>query len=142
MPIDVPMGASTAEAVLDLAALKTPPGEYVIALYGPFTAKYRYNLAAVNAAEEAQKQADQEALASAALAKRLAEEANAASADKKAQADEAAKAAAHQQQLAEAAKVAAAGRLKAATDAAVPKDTVDIVVSQPIRILIKPADGQ
>ena len=61
---------------------------------------------------------------------------------RKPQADEAAKAAAHKQQLADAAKVAAAGRLKAATDAAVPKDTVDIVVSQPIRILIKPADGQ
>ena len=37
-------------------------------------------------------------------------------------------------------KASAASRMKAATDAATPKDTAEIVVSEPIRILIKPAD--
>ena len=73
------------------AALKTPPGEYVIVLYGGYTTKYRYNLAAVKAAEEAQKKVRRGACTWAVLARRLADEATAAPADKKAQADEAAK---------------------------------------------------
>ena len=48
--------------------------------------------------------------------------------------------AAEQQKLAEAAKVVAAQSLRAVTEAAVPTATSDIVVSEPIRISIKPAD--
>ena len=138
--IEVPIGASTAEAVLDLKALKTSPGEYTIAFYGPATTKYRNNPGAVKTAEEAQKMAEQEALALAATAKKLADEAKSAPADKKAEAENAANAAAQRQQSAEAAKVAAVQRTKAATDAAIPTDTVDIVVSEPVRIRIEPAD--
>ncbi len=36
-------------------------------------------------------------------------------------------------------KATSAIRMKAATDAAMPKDTAEIVVSEPIRILIKAA---
>jgi hypothetical protein len=140
--IDIANKAATAEAVLDLAALKTPVGEYTIAFYGPATAKYRDHLAALKTAEEAQQKAEQEALALAAEAKRLADEAQAAPADRKGEAEAAAKAAADKQKVAEAEKVAADNRLKAATDAAAPKDTVDIVVSEPIRISVQPADGK
>ncbi len=38
---DASLTAETSEAVLDLAALKTPPGEYVVAFYGSAVAKYR-----------------------------------------------------------------------------------------------------
>jgi hypothetical protein len=38
---DAPLDADSSEAVLDLAKLKTPPGEYLIAFYGSGVAKYR-----------------------------------------------------------------------------------------------------
>ena len=73
-PIDIPLSAATAQAVFDLAALKAKPGEYVIALYGSQTTKYRYNLPAVKVAEEAQKKAEARAASQAVLAKKLADE--------------------------------------------------------------------
>ncbi|HET6881527.1 MAG TPA: serine protease [Pirellulales bacterium] len=42
-PFNVPLNADTSQAVLDLAALKTPPGDYVICFYGGAVAKYRSN---------------------------------------------------------------------------------------------------
>jgi hypothetical protein len=39
-------------------------------------------------------------------------------------------------------KADAARRMKAATDNAAPKDTADIVVSEPVRILVKAADAK
>ena len=137
---DVPLKAETMEAVLDLAALKTPPGEYTVAFYGSAVTKYRSNPDAVKVAENEQKTAEQEAVAAAAAAAKLAEEAKAAPAEKKAEADSAAKAAAEKAKAADAAKVSAAQRMKAATESAAPKDTVDIVVSEPIRVVIKAAD--
>lgn len=137
---DVPMKATASEAVLDLATLKIPPGEYALAFYGPAVTKYRYNPDAVKTAEEEQKKAEQEALAAAETARKLAEEAKAAPEEKKAEVENAAKAAAEKLKTMDAVKADAAKRMKAATDAASPKDTVDIVVSEPIRIAIKPAD--
>jgi hypothetical protein len=140
--IDIANKAATAEAVFDLAALKTPAGEYTVAFYGPVTTKHRAHLVALAAAEEAHKKAEQELLVATATAKRLADEAQAAGADKKAEAEAAAKTAAEAQKRAEAEKVATANRLKTATDAAAPADTVDIAVSEPIRISVLPADGK
>jgi len=40
-PFDVPLSADASQAVLDLGALKTPPGDYLIAFYGGAVAKYR-----------------------------------------------------------------------------------------------------
>ena len=136
--IDIPLKAAGSEAVLDLAALKTPPGDYTLAFIGSAVAKYRYHPAAVPRAEEAQKKADQEATAAAAAAQKLAAEATAAPADKKAAAEAAAKAAAEAQKAAEAAKQEAARRLQAATAAAAPKDVVEIVTSEPIRLKVTP----
>ena len=138
--IDVPMKAGAADAVLDLATLKTPPGEYTVAFYGPAVTKYRYNPDAVKAAEQEQKKAEEEAVAAAETAKKLEEEAKAAPAEKKAEVESAAKAAAEKLKAMDAVKASAASRMKAATAAAEPKDTVDIVVSEPIRIAIKAAD--
>ncbi|MEY3459663.1 MAG: hypothetical protein RL215_2820, partial [Planctomycetota bacterium] len=39
---DVSLTADSSEVVLDTAALKTPPGDYLIAFYGSAVAKYRY----------------------------------------------------------------------------------------------------
>jgi hypothetical protein len=113
-PMDVPNKAGTAELVLDLATLKTPPGEYTLALYGSGVSKYRYNPGAVPLAEAELKKAEQ-ALAE---AKQLA-------ADK--------------QKEAEATMAGATKHMKAVTAAAAPTETVDIIVSQPIRISVKAA---
>jgi hypothetical protein len=127
--IDIPLKTATEEAVLDLAALKTPPGEYTLAFHGSAVTKYRYNPAAVALAEAAQKQAAQAAAVAAEEAKKAAAT-DAAAAER----------AAEKQKQADAAIAAAAKRMKSATEAAAPKDTVDIFVSEPIRIVIKAAD--
>lgn len=112
--IEIPIKAETAELVLDLAALKTPPGEHTLALYGSAVSKYRYNPAALPLAEAEQKKAEERLAA-------------------------AAKTAAEKQKQAEAAMTAAANRMKAVSSAAEPKDTVDIFVTQPIRLNIRAA---
>jgi hypothetical protein len=141
-PIDIPLKASGSEVVLDLAALKTPPGEYALVLYGSAVAKYRYNPEAVRIAEEEQKTIEKEAIAIAEAAKKLADEAKTASPGKKTDAENTAKAAIGKQKSVEAAKAEAARRMKAATDAATPKDIVDIVVTEPIRIHVSPKDAK
>lgn len=100
---EAPLNSETSETVLDLAALKAKPGDYVLAFYGSAVAKYRYNPDAVTAAQAALD-----------LAKK--------------------------QQATEAAITAAEQKLKDATAKARPKDIVDIVVTQPITIRVKPAD--
>lgn len=136
---DIPLKAATHEAVLDLAALKTPPGEYTIAFYGSAVSKYRYNPEAVPLAEAAQKKAEQEALALASDSKKLIADAGNTPTNPKSDTANAAKIAAEKQKLAAAAKAEAVKRMKAVTEAAEPKDTVDIIVSEPIRISVKAA---
>jgi hypothetical protein len=126
--LEIPVKAATAEAVLDFAALKTPPGEYALAFYGSAVSKYRYNPAAVPLAEAEQKKAEQLAVTAAAEAKKIA-----------ATNAEAAKTAAEKQKQADALMAQATKHMKSASAAAEPKDTVDIIVSQPIRISVKGA---
>lgn len=137
---EVALKAATAEFVLDLATLKPALGEHTIALYSGYVSKYRHNPAAVVLAEAAQKKAEQEAAAAAAEAKKLAAEVAAAPAEKRAAVEIAAKAAEEKLKSAEAAKADTTKRTKAATDAAAPKDIADIVVSEPIRVRVLPAD--
>jgi len=137
---DASLTADTSEAVIDLAALKTQPGDYTIAFYGSAVAKYRYNLEAVSAAEAAVKQAQEELAAATEQAKMLAESAKSAVEGEQAAADQAAAAAAEKQKAAEAAVAAADKQLKAATAKAQPKDIVDIIVSTPISIRVNPTE--
>ena len=137
---DVSLTAETSEAVLDLAALKTPPGDYTIAFYGSAVAKYRYNVEAVTAAEAALAQAKQEAETLAAEVKALTDAARSVAAEQKNQADNAVQVALTKQKAADAAVAAAEKSLKDATATAQPKDIVDIVVSTPISIRVKPAE--
>ena len=137
---DASLTAETSEAVIDLAALKTQPGDYTIAFYGSAVAKYRYNLEAVSAAEAAVKQAQEELAAATEEAKTLAESAKSAAEDAKAAADQAAAAAAEKQKVAEASVAAADKQLKDATAKAQPKDIVDIIVSTPISIRVTPTE--
>lgn len=126
--VDIPVKAATAELVLDLGALKTPPGTHTLALYGSAVSKYRYNPAAVPLAEAEQKKAEQLAATAAAEAKKLA-----------ATDAEAAKLAAARQKQAETLMAEASRRMKSVSAAAEPKDTVEIIVSAPIRLVVKAA---
>ncbi|MDB5387525.1 MAG: hypothetical protein JWM11_3171 [Planctomycetaceae bacterium] len=136
---DISLTSDSSEAVLDLAKLKTPPGDYLIAFYGSAVAKYRHHPEAVIIAEGARQKADQEVQALATEATKLAETAKTAPVDKKPEADKAVAAIAERQKAATAALAAAAEQLKQVTATAQPRDIVDIVVSEPIAIRVKPA---
>jgi len=125
---DVPIKAAAHEAVIDLAALKIAPGNYTFAFQSLGICKYRYNPAAVPLAEAEQKKAEQLLATAAAEAKKLA-----------ATDAEAAKKAAEKQKQAEAAMTAATTRMKSVTTTANPTDTVEILISKPIRVSVKAA---
>jgi hypothetical protein len=137
--IDLPIKAATSEAVLDLAALKTPPGDYTLAFSGIGVTKHRPNQDDVKAAEEQQRRATEEVAVLAAAAKAQNEKAGTALAEEKGEATKAAKAATEKHKTAEAALAESAKRLKALTDAAVTKDILDFIVSDPIRVSVKTA---
>jgi len=134
---ELPVKAAKTEAVIDLAALKTAPGDYTIAFYGSAVAKYSYNPQAVKAAEEVKKKAEAEAAKMATEAKKIAGDAANAPIEKKSEMANAAKIAAEKQKEAEAMMAKATAKVKAVTDAAAPKEIVDIYVSAPIRISVK-----
>jgi hypothetical protein len=138
----LPLDKDAAEAVFDLAKLKTPPGEYTIAFYGSAVAKYAHNPGAVLIAEAAIAALQKRASAAATEVQRLTDVAATASTDAKAEADQAVKTAneKHQRLLAEVAE--ANKRVQSLSNAAKPKDIVDIIVSKPITIRVKPMGTQ
>ncbi len=136
----LPLTADSSQAILDLAALKTPPGDYLIAFYGGAVAKYRHRPDAIITAEEAKKKAEQDAATIEAELKQLVEAAKSATSEKKPEADKAVEMATARQKVAAAAVVTAADKLKKATETAQPRDIVDIVVSEPIAIRVNPAE--
>ncbi|MFM9962937.1 MAG: serine protease [Planctomycetaceae bacterium] len=136
---DVTLTADGSQAVLDTAALKTAPGDYLIAFYGGAVAKYRHRPDAVPVAEEDHRKIAQELMTIEAEVKKLTEAAKAAAAEAKLEADKAVEAATVKHKAAITALAAAADRVKQATAAAAPQDIVDIVVSEPIQIRVNPA---
>ena len=137
--IDLPIKAATAEAVLDLAAMKTPPGDYTLAFSGIGVTKSRPNLDALKQAEAEQKKATEEVASLAATAKAQTDKAGAAPQETKEEATKEAKAAVVKHKAAETALAEVNKRVKTFTDAAAPKDILDFVVSEPVRISVKPA---
>ena len=137
---DLPLDQDSSEAVLDLAALKTPPGEYLIAFYGGAVAKYSHFPEAVAAAESKLQQAK------AALANAEAEVTRLTTLTKSASLETSEKLNAELQVAKETQKrstdqvAAVTQQLKAATAASKSKDIVDLVVSEPIRIRVHPVE--
>ncbi len=138
--LEIPLDADSSEAVIDLAALKTPPGEYRIAFYGGAVAKYRYNVDAVPVAEADLKDAEQELADTEAEVRRLTQQLSGASEElKKTLQSSLDSFTAKQKEVSHRVK-AAEQRLKQATAQAKSKDIVDIVVSEPIEIRVKAAE--
>jgi hypothetical protein len=137
-PIDLPVKATTTEVVLDLAALKTPPGDYLLAFNGISVVKHRSNAAIVTVAEEQRKRASEAVAADTAAAKELAQKAKEAPEPQRAEATKAASDALGRQKAAESALAEADRHLKAMTAAIAPQDILDFLVSEPIQISVKP----
>ncbi|MBS0210108.1 MAG: PPC domain-containing protein [Planctomycetes bacterium] len=138
--VSVSLAADKTEVVFDLAALKTPPGDYLIALYGGTVAKYRPWSEAAVKAEAQQRDAQAQVAALDSEAKKLDAAAKAAPPEKKVQADEACKQMATKQKTAMAALNTAAEQAKKAAAASEPKGIADIVVSEPIMIRVLSAE--
>ncbi|WP_417730724.1 serine protease [Rosistilla oblonga] len=139
---DLKLNEDASEAVLDLAKLKTPPGDYTIAFYGSAVAKHRDNPDRLVAAEAAHAQAQQTVTDLTAEVTRLANETATASPDQKADSQKLADAVAEQKKAADAALAAAAAELAKAKKSTQPKDIADIVISQPISIRVSPGESK
>lgn len=137
---DAPLTADSSQAVLDTAALKVTPGDYLIAFYGGAVTKYRHHPEAVPQAEDARSKAEQELQSLEAEVKKLTEVAKAAAAETNGEAQKAVEAATAKHKAAAAALAAATERLKKATADATPRDIADIIVSEPIAIRVTPAE--
>lgn len=138
--VDIPFNAETTPVVLDLAALKTPPGEYVISFYGSAVAKYRYYPEAVTLADAAFRQAETQVKSLEVEVKKLSESMKATPTDAKQGAEKMLVSMQAKQKAAADKMTAASTRRTQATEAAKPKDIVDIVVSEPISIRVLPAE--
>ncbi len=134
---NLPLTADQSQAVIDLGALKTQPGNYMIAFYGGAVAKYRHNPEAVGVAEAIKQKAMQDVTTIEAELKKATDEAQAAATEKKAEADKLVADTTARLTAAKAALTAADAQLKQATTTAQPRDIVDIVVSEPIAIKVK-----
>ena len=133
---DVSLTSDTSEVVLDTAALQTAPGDYQIAFYGSAVAKYQYNPAAVQQTEQAVKKAEAEAKLAMDEVQMLEAEAGNAPEDQRAAVGQRLEAAKVRQQNTAAAVTAAVQKHKAAVELAAPRDTVDIIVTEPIAVKV------
>ncbi len=136
--IDVPLGAPEVEAVIELGTLKTKPGEYAIAFYGGAVAKYRDKLDELRKAEVDLKAAAERLAAATELVKRLTDQSASATPDQRVELDEDIKLANEKLRAAENENLVANKRVQSANAVAQPKDLVDIVVSEPIRLRVNP----
>ncbi|HWL08808.1 MAG TPA: serine protease [Planctomicrobium sp.] len=140
-PISVALNAPTLDAVFDTASLKLPPGKYTIALFGGVVAKHKERPDRLKAAEEADQLAEkklQELVA--AVESTRADLAMAPDEQKqgvKSIADHANAALEKAKQM----KEKTAATFKAAMATSTPKDIIDIIVSEPIHIVIQPGTG-
>lgn len=139
---DVLLTEDTSQAVLDTAALKTPPGEYQIAFYGSAVAKYQYFPEGVAQAASVLKAAEEQASLAAENLKKLEADVATAADDQKSLLAERLEAARVQQQQTAAALMAATQKHKLATEQSAPRDTVDIVISEPIAVKVLPGEAQ
>jgi hypothetical protein len=137
---DVPSKVEQSEVVLDLAALKLAAGDYTLALHGGVVSKYSYNPEAVKLVEAEQREIEKNAAIAAAELQKLTVAAKEAPPEKAAETQALTKAAGEKMKAMEAAKADVVKRMKSVSDVAAPKEIVDIVVSEPIRVRVKAAE--
>lgn len=126
------------ETVLDTKALNVPAGDYTIAFYGVAVPKYRYHPESVTQAEVEVKQSEAAVNMLAEELKKQQDALASAAAENKATLEQQIAELNGKKQMADAALQAANNKLKAATDRAAPRDTAEIVISEPISIRVLP----
>jgi len=139
-PFDVSLATDQSDAVLQLTAIQPAPGEYRIAFYGSAVAKYRYNPIAIGSVEAEVKRAEQEVVRIAEELQKATQSLAAAPADKKSEAEAMLADWNAKKTVADTAVSAAKAKLKTVTDQAAPRDTAEIVISEPMTIRILPKD--
>lgn len=139
---DVSLTSDTAEAVFDTAALKVAAGDYQIALYGSAVARYSYNPEGVVQAQQVLEAARADRQKAAAAVEQQAADLAQAAAEAKAASEAALQQAQAALKAADDAVSAAEQKHKAAVDLAAPKDTAEIIVSEPISIRVVPAEAK
>lgn len=139
---DVNLTTDAAEVTLDLAALKTPPGDYLVTFYGAAVAKYSYNpgalLVAQRLATEQQQEVDLLKQKLDSLRQQLAE----ASETERANTSEQIAATEKDLAAAENSLTQRNENVKTLTSQSAPRDTVDIVLSTPIAIRVTQGEAQ
>lgn len=137
---DIPLDQDSSEAVLDLATLKTPPGEYLIAFYGGAVAKYQHYPQAITLAKERKQQAEADLEACDSEVKRFTDAIKNAAAGKSSGVAEQLKNAQAKQKELQTRVATFEKQIQQATRTAASKDIVDIVVSEPIKIRVLAAE--
>jgi hypothetical protein len=137
---DVKIQADAAEVVLDLNALKVPPGEYRVSFLGGGVVKYRHQPEMVAKVEATSQKMLLEVKALEAEVKRVADEAQRAPPEKKEQMTRTLTATTARMKAATAALTATQQQLTQAKNAAQPRDIADIIVCEPFTIRLRPAE--
>jgi hypothetical protein len=135
---DVSLTSPTAEGIVNLASIKPAPGDYTIAFYGTAVPKYRYNPLGVGLAENDVRKAEAEVKR---ISEELAQQTQALASspvEKKSEVEQVIASLNMQKQTADAAFNAASNHLKNVTAQAAPRDTAEIVISEPITIRVLP----
>ena len=133
---DVQINEETSHAIVNLGSIKPAPGEYTIAFYGSAVARYRYNPLAISLAEnELKKAQEQQQKAMENLAQRTQAVASAAAEQKAAAEAELADANKKKQEF-DALVQTAQENLKRTNQQASPRDTAEIIISEPVAIRI------
>ena len=132
--------AEMTEVVLDLKKLKVKPGDYTVAFYGSAVAKYRDQLPVFENLQEQLRVETAEEIRLKMEQKNLADKDNAGGSDDRQTEDPSARIAETLKKVS-ARIVVLKQKVKVAQSRAAPKDIVDIVVSQPVRIRVR-ANGK
>jgi hypothetical protein len=137
-PFDVSLASPTAEGMVNLASIKPAPGDYTIAFYGTAVAKYRYNPLGVGLAENEVRKAEAEVQRIAEVLAQQTRTLASSPAEKKSEVEQTLGSLTMQKQAADAALNAASNHLKNVTAQAAPRDTAEIVISEPVTIRVLP----
>jgi hypothetical protein len=133
---DVQISAANSQATVNLSSVKPAPGDYTIAFYGSAVARYRYNPLAIPLAENELKKAQEQQQKATEILMQKTQALSSIAAEQKADAEAEVAEATKQKQLADAQVTAATEKLKQINQQASPRDTAEIIITEPISIRI------
>ncbi|MFM8187523.1 MAG: serine protease [Pirellula sp.] len=133
---DVQISAANSQATINLNSVKPAPGDYTIAFYGSAVARYRYNPLAIPLAENELKKAQEQQQKATEILMQKTQALSSIAAEQKAAAEAEVAEATKQKQLADSQVTAATEKLKQINQQASPRDTAEIIITEPVSIRI------